>query len=131
MAAWVIGELLQFDGFGALEPVQLVQLQHWLVEGKINRDAMKTAIGVLHANGGDPAEVVERLGLAMVVDDALLRQLVDEALTRHPEERGRYLQGNSRMFGFFMGKIMAASQRRASPATVERLLREALGAVAG
>jgi aspartyl-tRNA(Asn)/glutamyl-tRNA(Gln) amidotransferase subunit B len=126
MCNLVSAEVLRREGVGALQPAALVAAQELLDGGKTTRDGLKRVIEELWAHGGDPAEILTRLGLGAVADTTALDATVATILAAHPGELARYRAGEKGLFGFFMGKLMAATQRRADPATAQRLLRSAL-----
>jgi Asp-tRNA(Asn)/Glu-tRNA(Gln) amidotransferase B subunit len=129
MSNWVQSEVLRrvnAEGLGELRPAHVVGVQGLVDDGRVNRDGAKALLDALVARGGDPAALLGELGLAQVSDEAALRAVVDELLTQFPGERDRYRQGNKGMLGFFMGRLMTATGRRADTKLANRLLREAL-----
>ena len=56
-----------------------------------------------------------------------LEQAVDEAIAAHPEEFGRLRDGDQKLIGFFVGRVMQVTQGKADPREVSRLLRERAG----
>ena len=59
-----------------------------LVESKaISHGSGKQVLAKLVAEGGDPAEIVEREGLAQIADSSELEAIVDRAI--EAESRGR------------------------------------------
>ncbi|MFZ5481352.1 MAG: Asp-tRNA(Asn)/Glu-tRNA(Gln) amidotransferase subunit GatB [Myxococcota bacterium] len=129
MANWVAAEVLRrtnADGIGRLQPAHLVAVQRLLDAGAINRDGARRLFDALADAGGDPDAHVATLGLRQVSDEGALRAIVDDLLARHPAELARYRAGNKGMMGFFMGQLMAATDRQADPKLAQRLVREAL-----
>jgi glutaminyl-tRNA synthetase len=76
---------------------------------------------------GDPATIVERLGLSQISDDAALTPIVDEVLTSHGERVAAYRAGRTGLLGFFVGQVMSRTGGRANPERVKALLTERLG----
>jgi aspartyl-tRNA(Asn)/glutamyl-tRNA(Gln) amidotransferase subunit B len=77
--------------------------------------------------GRSPDEIVASEGLAQIRDQGELERWVDEVLAAHPDEVARFRGGESRLRGFFMGQVMKASNGKADPGEVSRLLGESLG----
>lgn len=131
MAGWARTELLRRihsddRGLGALAPHRLVQVQAMLDGGSINRDGAKTLLDALVAADADPGALAAERGLRQVSDEAALRAIVQDLIVRHPGEVAKYRAGNKGVAGFFMGRLMAATNRTADPQVAARLLREAL-----
>jgi len=98
-----------------------------LVEaGTVTSRAARTVLDSLLAQGGDPAELVSRLGLASLSDDGVVTAAIAEILARHPDELARYRAGEQRLQGFFMGQVMQATRGKADPQLARRLLLEQL-----
>ncbi|MBM4390472.1 MAG: Asp-tRNA(Asn)/Glu-tRNA(Gln) amidotransferase subunit GatB [Deltaproteobacteria bacterium] len=131
MANWVTSEVLRREDPGQISGAALSAVQALVDDGTINRDGAKRVIEVIAEEGGDPAEIVSRLGLGQVSDEGKLAEAVASVLAAHPAELAKYRAGNKGLFGFFMGKLMAATGRKAEPGLAQRLLRGALDGTPG
>ena len=76
--------------------------------------------------GGDPRRIIADRGLAQVSDEDALAAIVDEVVTTSPDKAEAYRAGKTALFGFFVGQVMRASQGRANPQVVQRLLTDRL-----
>ena len=113
-------EALPFDGSALAAILGLVD------GGTLARGAVGKVMAVLVTEGGDPAAIVQRLGITKVSDASELVGLVDATLAMFPDELARYRGGEARLMGFFMGQVMRASKGAADAKTVSALLRERL-----
>ena len=52
--------------------------------------------------------------------------MIDEIIDAHPEQTAEYRAGKHKVLGFFVGKVMQASQGKANPKQVNELLRKKL-----
>jgi len=111
---------LPFDGEALASILGLVDA------GTLGRGAVGKVLAVLATDGGDPAGIVEALGLTQVSDADALGAIVDDVLAQHPDELARYRGGEGRLMGFFMGRVMKASKGAADAKTVSGLLRARL-----
>ena len=59
-------------------------------------------------------------------DTSALQALVEEAVTKHPEQAQQYRAGKEKLLGFFVGQVMKATQGKANPGELNRLLKERL-----
>jgi aspartyl-tRNA(Asn)/glutamyl-tRNA(Gln) amidotransferase subunit B len=78
--------------------------------------------GVMVQTGDRPEQIAEREGLTQVGDDAQLGAWVDEVLASQDAEWRRYLAGEKKLLGVFVGAVMKKSGGRADPRKVNQLL---------
>ncbi|HEY8370292.1 MAG TPA: Asp-tRNA(Asn)/Glu-tRNA(Gln) amidotransferase subunit GatB [Thermodesulfobacteriota bacterium] len=136
---WVMGEVLRKlkeDGRDAadlkdlaavpLPPERLAALLALVDRGTINRNTAKAVFEEMYATGADPEAIVEAKGLAQVSDTAALETIIADILAANPEQVAGYRAGKEKLFGFFVGQVMRATQGRANPKVVNDLLRKAL-----
>ena len=80
------------------------------------------------AEGGDPAKIVEREGLAQISsDDGELAAIVAAAVEANPEAAEQIRAGNGKAIGAIVGTVMRETKGRADGGEVNRLIREQLG----
>ena len=84
------------------------------------------ALGLAVATGADPAAIVEAKGLRQVTDAGAIDSAIDEVLAAHIDKVAEYRAGRDKLYGFFVGQVMRATQGKANPALVNRLLKEKL-----
>jgi len=77
--------------------------------------------------GKAPADLVKEKGLVQIADVGALGEAVDEVIAASPGQVAAYRGGKAAMFGWFVGQVMKATGGKASPAVVNRLLKEKLG----
>ena len=130
---WVRGELLRVLHQSGREvsdsPVaasDLAEMIRRIADGTISGKIAKTVFEEMAAGGGSPGEIIERLGLVQITDEGAIRGIIDRILADHPGPVAEYRGGKTKTFGFFVGQVMQATQGKASPEIVNRLLREAL-----
>ena len=132
VANWVVNELLRelkdrsvgdlhFGGTALGRLVVLVE------EGSISGRTAKDVFARLVEEGGDPEEIVRSEGLEQISDPAELGALLDRAIDDHPDQVARYREGQGGLLGFFVGQVMRATDGKANPELVKRLVRDRLG----
>jgi aspartyl-tRNA(Asn)/glutamyl-tRNA(Gln) amidotransferase subunit B len=137
VANWVTGELaaaLRQDG-GAqpgaadskVEPAALGALVTLVQEKKISHGSGKAVLATLVAEGGDPAAIVEREGLAQISDSGELEAIVAAAVDANPEAAEQIRAGNQKAIGAIVGAVMKETKGRADGGEVNRLIRQQLG----
>ncbi len=94
-----------------------------LVEGGTIGPAQgKQVLVVLLAEGGDPAEIVSRLGLSKISDPLAITTWLDDVLHRHPAEFERLQAGQGSLLGYFVGQVLKLSGGRADTTAVAAAL---------
>jgi aspartyl-tRNA(Asn)/glutamyl-tRNA(Gln) amidotransferase subunit B len=135
IANWVTGELAaalrQADGGSAteskVEPAALAALIEMVQEKKISHGSGKQVLATLVAEGGDPAEIVEREGLAQISDSGELEAIVAAAVDANPDAAEQIRAGNQKAIGAIVGAVMKETKGRADGGEVNRLIMEKLG----
>jgi aspartyl-tRNA(Asn)/glutamyl-tRNA(Gln) amidotransferase subunit B len=138
VANWVTGELaaaLRQDGEAHLSaseskvsPEALAALVAMVQEKKISHGSGKTVLATLVADGGDPAAIVEREGLAqMSSDSGELDAIAAAAVEANPEAAEQVRSGNEKAIGTIVGAVMRETKGRADGGEVNRLIKERLG----
>jgi aspartyl-tRNA(Asn)/glutamyl-tRNA(Gln) amidotransferase subunit B len=136
VANWVTGELAaalrQADGGPAAEskvsPGALAALVAMVSERKVSHGSGKQVLAALVAEGGEPATIVEREGLAQISDSGELEAIVVAAVEANPDAVEQIRAGNPKAIGAIVGAVMKQTKGRADGGEVNRLIKEQLGA---
>jgi aspartyl-tRNA(Asn)/glutamyl-tRNA(Gln) amidotransferase subunit B len=128
-ANWVMGEVLAtlkntgqtLDRF-PVRPADLATLLGMVRSGTVSNSAAKRIFALMVETGDRPEQIAEREGLAQIGDEAQLAAWVDEVLDAQPAEWQRYLGGEKKLLGVFVGAVMKKSGGRADPRKVNQLL---------
>jgi aspartyl-tRNA(Asn)/glutamyl-tRNA(Gln) amidotransferase subunit B len=133
-ANWVTGDLfaaLNRRGTGIeqspVSPEQLGALIDLIAEGTISGRLAKDVFAEMVAKGADPAAIVEAKGLRQVTDTGAIAAAIDAVLAAQPDKLAEYRAGHDKLYGFFVGQVMKATQGKANPGLVNELLRKKLG----
>jgi len=132
-ANWVINELfgrLNKESHGIGEsPVSADQLGgiiDLIAKGEISGKLAKDLFEIVYTEGGDPAAIVEARGMRQVTDTGAIEAAVDEVLAANPE-KVEQARAKPSMAGWFVGQVMKATQGKANPQAVQKLVRAKLG----
>ena len=71
-------------------------------------------------------EIIQSEGLEQVTDDKEIESIIEEVINNNPEQLAQYRSGKDRLFGFFVGQVMKASEGKANPKQVNDILRKKL-----
>jgi aspartyl-tRNA(Asn)/glutamyl-tRNA(Gln) amidotransferase subunit B len=136
LANWVTGEVLRLaragspSGGGDSSPVdgtQLATLVRLVEDGRLSAGNAK---GILarHAETGRPvADLVAEAGWERISDESVLGDAVARAIADNPAAVADIRAGMDKAIGFLVGRVMKETRGQADAATVQALLREALG----
>jgi aspartyl-tRNA(Asn)/glutamyl-tRNA(Gln) amidotransferase subunit B len=109
------------DDARALDPAAFVATLKLEQEGQLTATQGKQVLAKLLADGGDPVAIARALGFEALSVDALA-SAVDQVVADHPAEWERYVAGEEKLVGFFVGKVMAATRGKADGKAVTALL---------
>ena len=133
VANWVTGELAAALRQAEIEPEKgqvtpgsLAALIALVQEKKISHGSGKTVLAGMVTEGGDPAEIVEREGLAQMSDSGELEAIVEKAMADNPDAVEKIREGNGKAIGAIVGAVMKETKGRADGGEVNRLIREKL-----
>ncbi len=132
-AQWLLGEVLrvlneereEIQDF-AMSPGDLAGLINLVSEGTINRNTGKVVFDKMLAGGLSALAIVERDQLAQVSDIGQVKAVVQKVLADNPKELARYRNGEGKLFGWFMGQVMAATKGQGDPKVVRQVMQEHL-----
>ena len=92
------------------------------ISGKI----AKTVFDKMFETGKDAAQIVEEEGLKQVTDTGAIEKIIDEIIAANQDKVAEYKSGKDKLFAFFVGQTMKASQGKANPTIVNDLLKAKL-----
>lgn len=130
---WVMGELAGALNKDALE-ITDSPIGHERLAGLLKRIADNTISGKIAKQvfeemwqGDATADaIIEAKGLRQITDSGAIEKIIDQVIADNPGQVEQYLGGKEKLFGFFVGQVMKATQGKANPAEVNRMLKEKL-----
>ena len=102
------------------------ELVNLVTEGVISGKIAKTVLEETWNSGLSPIEIVESTGLKQIDDDDEIERIIDQIISEHPDQVTAYKGGKDKLFGFFVGQIMKATQGKANPASANKILKDKL-----
>ena len=113
---------------GHLEPEQIGGLLEIIEEGLISHNQGKDVLEELFKSDKSAREIVALKGWEKLADLDQLGAIVQEVLASNGELVKRFENGETKLFGFFVGQVMRATKGKGDPELVNELLRKELGA---
>ena len=132
-ANWIMGEVLRKLKESDTEitdvpitPELLTGLLARIADNTISGKIAKTVFEKMWQKGQTADQIIDAEGLKQVTDTGAIEGLVDEVIAANPDQVAEYLGGKDKLIGFFVGKVMQASQGKANPGMVNQLLKKKL-----
>ena len=111
-----------------ITPAQVARISELVAAGTLNDRLARDVIDAVLAGEGDPDEVVEARGLAVVSDESALTAPIDEAIAANPEVAAKIRDGKVAAAGVLVGAVMKATRGKADAARVRELILQRLTA---
>ena len=136
-ANWVMGELssaLNRDGAeitaARVSPAQLSGLLTRIVDATISGKIAKEVFEAMWSEGKEADDIIEARGLRQITDSGAIEGVIDAVMAANPKQLADYRAGKDKLFGFFVGQVMKATEGKANPAQLNDLLKAKLGGAA-
>jgi aspartyl-tRNA(Asn)/glutamyl-tRNA(Gln) amidotransferase subunit B len=133
-ANWVMGELssaLNRDNVEVKEsrvsPGQLSGLLARIVDQTISGKIAKEVFEAMWSEGKSADAIIEAKGLKQITDSGAIEGVIDAVIAANPKQLADYRSGKDKLFGFFVGQVMKATEGKANPAQLNELLKLKLG----
>ena len=130
---WITGELFAVLNEKNLEisesPVSaknLSKLINLIKDGTISGKIAKSIFELMMDGDKNPQKIVEEKGLKQESDPKALEALIDKVIVDNPDKVKEYKSGKEKLFGFFVGQAMKASNGKANPQLVNDILKKKL-----
>ena len=132
-ANWVMGDLaaslnknqieIQDSPISAIELYELItKISDNTISGKIAKDVFKS----MWEGKGSVEEIIENQGLKQMTDIDALEGIIDEVVNKNTLQVQQFKDGNSKLLGFFVGQVMKATNGKANPKQVNKILNDKL-----
>ncbi len=132
-ANWVSGELagaLNKAGLDITEsvvgPQALADMLGRILDNTISGKIAKDVFEAMWNGEGTADEIIEARGLKQITDSSAIEAVIDQVMEANPGQLADYRSGKDKLFGFFVGQVMKATQGKANPAQVNDVLRKKL-----
>ena len=132
-ANWVMGELssaLNRDSTditqSKVSPLGLSGLLARIVDQTISGKIAKEVFEAMWSEGKPADAIIESKGLKQITDSGAIDGVIDAVIAANPKQLADYRSGKDKLFGFFVGQVMKATEGKANPAQLNELLKAKL-----
>jgi aspartyl-tRNA(Asn)/glutamyl-tRNA(Gln) amidotransferase subunit B len=133
-ANWVIGDLaaaLNKEGVGISESKvtaeSLAGLLNRIIDNTISGKIAKEVFDAMWQGEGSADQIIQSKGLKQISDTGELEKIIDQVIADSPEQVQQFRDGKTKVIGFLVGQVMKATQGKANPGEVNKLLQSKLG----
>jgi aspartyl-tRNA(Asn)/glutamyl-tRNA(Gln) amidotransferase subunit B len=130
---WVMGDVLRFlneDKRDIKEcpilPRSLAEMILIIEDGTISGKMAKDIIVEMYKTGKAPKTVIEEKCMVQITDEDALAKTIAGILAANPAQLEQYRAGKDKLFGYFVGQVMKATQGKANPQLINELLKKML-----
>jgi len=130
---WIMGDVMKFLNEDKLDirqcPIKaqsLADMIRLIEEGAISGKMAKEIVEDMYKTGKSPQMIIEEKGLVQITDEGELVKTITSIIEANPVQIKDYRGGKEKLFGFFVGQVMKATQGKANPQLVNELLKKML-----
>ena len=130
---WLMGETMRIVKDKGIEPDQVkltgenfAKFLKLIENDVINKTAAKEVFEAIFDGGVNPEAYVEEHGLKMDNDTDGLKKIIEEVVANNPKAVADYQGGNKKAIGALVGQTMKATQGKANPQMINKILNEIL-----
>jgi len=104
----------------------IAQLVKMIDDEIISSKIAKQVFEYMNENGNTPKQIVEDKGLVQISNPDIILPIIDEVISKNPDNLVKYKDGNTKLFGFFVGQVLKATSGKANPKIVNELVKKRL-----
>ena len=130
---WLMGETMRIVKDKGIEPDQVkltgenfAKFLKLIENDVINKTVAKDVVEAIFDGGVNPEAYVEEHGLKMDNDTDGLKKIIEEVVANNPKAVADYQGGNKKAIGALVGQTMKATQGKANPQMINKILNEIL-----
>ena len=130
---WLMGDVMKFLNEDKRDirdcPItaqSLADMIQLIEEGAISGKMAKEVIDDMYKTGKTPKDIIAEKGMVQITDEGELTKTITAIIEANPKQLADYRSGKDKLFGFFVGQVMKATQGKANPQLVNDLLKKML-----
>lgn len=132
-ANWVMGDFsaaLNKDNLeieqSPVSPERLAGLIARIEDNTISGKIAKQVFEALWTSLDSAETIIEKQGLKQITDTGAIEAIIDQIILDNPDQVAGYRGGKDKLFAFFVGQAMKATQGKANPAQLNAILKQKL-----
>ena len=132
-AKWIIGDLNALlnkhdisIAESKIDATNFSELIQKITDNTISGKIAKEVLEEIWVTGTKVSEVIDSKGMQQISDEGELEKIIESILNENNNQVNAYKSGKDKLFGFFVGQVMKATQGKANPGLVNELLKKKL-----
>ncbi|MBX6353450.1 MAG: Asp-tRNA(Asn)/Glu-tRNA(Gln) amidotransferase subunit GatB [Thermoflavifilum sp.] len=128
---WVMSDLLgylnttgQSIDEAKVRPAQLAGLIAEVGSGRISIKQARDVFKAMCETGKDAPVLIKEMGMEQISDESVLIPIIEDVIAKNPKSVEDYRNGKEKALGALVGQTMKATQGKANPAVVNKLILE-------
>ncbi len=109
-----------------IPPQSLAAMLALIHDGTISGKIAKEVFEEMLTSGGDAKSIIEKKGLIQVSDVSAIEEAIKGVLEANQLQIDKYLGGNEKVFGYFVGETMKIMKGKGNPKIVNEILKQKL-----
>ncbi|MCU7842619.1 MAG: Asp-tRNA(Asn)/Glu-tRNA(Gln) amidotransferase subunit GatB [Candidatus Thiodiazotropha sp. (ex Monitilora ramsayi)] len=105
-----------------ISPEQLGGLLKRIADNTISGKIAKQVFEAIWSGEGDADSIIEARGLKQITDTGAIEAIIDKVIADNPKQVEQFKGGKEKLLGFFVGQVMKATQGKANPGEVNKIL---------
>lgn len=137
-ANWIMGDLLRFLNEdkrdikdSPIPPSSLAEMIKLIEAGTISGKMAKELIDEIYKSGKSPQTIIKEKDMVQITDEEAIAEVIAGVIAANPGQLAQYRSGKDKLFGFFVGQAMKATEGKANPQIINDLLKKMLSAGEG
>jgi aspartyl-tRNA(Asn)/glutamyl-tRNA(Gln) amidotransferase subunit B len=130
---WAMGDLMRFlneekkdFSTSPVRPEALAEMIRLIEDGIISGKMAKEIFVEMYKTGKPPKAIIEEKGMIQITDEAAITKTIADILAANTAQVEQYRGGKEKLFGYFVGQVMKATQGKANPQLINELLKKML-----
>jgi len=104
----------------------LGRLVDLIADNTISGRMAKEVFEVMVDSGKAPDAIVEERGMKQISDTGPIEEAIDKIMAENPDKVEDFRGGKDKLMGWFVGRVMKATQGKANPGMVSEILKKKL-----
>lgn len=109
-----------------LKPKHLAEIIKSIDQGSVSGKIAKQIFNEVVEFGKNPLEIINEKGYVQISDESELVRIIEDIISRNPEQAADFRAGKTKIMGYFVGAVMKVTRGQANPDVVNRILLERL-----
>jgi aspartyl-tRNA(Asn)/glutamyl-tRNA(Gln) amidotransferase subunit B len=105
---------------------QFAEMLELIDDGTISGKIAKEIFPQMFDTGQSPKEIIAEKGLTQITDEGEIAKIAERVITENPKVVQDYKSGNEKVITFLVGRMMKATEGKANPRMVNKILQEKL-----